>query len=245
MRLTRIYIEDTIHANNTVLIVGNAANHIANVLRLRVGDELILFHNNTESRAAIVTINKREVVVETSIVENVNRESRFAIHLIQAIARGEKMDWIIQKATELGVHTITPIITERCGVKLSSERWQKREQHWHSVAISACEQSGRNQLPVINSVIKFTDAVVNASNAYKILFTPEAEQSLHSISTNVKSENGIAFLVGPEGGLSEIELQQAKHHQFQLFRFGSRILRTETAAIAGAAVLQSCFGDLG
>ncbi len=243
VRIPRIYYPLDITLHTDLQLTPNAANHVATVLRMRVGDSLLIFNNkNCEYKASIRSITKREVVVVINEQQVNDRESPLAIHLIQAVARGEKMDWIIQKASELGAHSITPIITRRSGVKLTDKRWQKRLQHWQAVAISAAEQCGRNRLLNIQPVIDFNVLLEQPLTGNKFILAPMATQSL---STDVPLiAKSVQLLIGPEGGFSEQELQLATEHSFKAIKLGPRILRTETAAIAIIAICQAYFGDL-
>lgn len=240
MRIPRIYHPTPLAAEQIVELTTEAANHVARVLRMPMAAELILFNGDGHQYAATITaIGKRNVQVKIHTAEYKSVESPLQIHLAQAVARAEKMDWILQKATELGVSSITPLITERCGVKLDAERWQKRQQHWEAVIVSACEQCGRNQLPSVSQPQEFTAFVDQPRVGTKLILAPEAATPLPS----TVSEQTITILIGPEGGFSDHELKQAQQAGFNATLFGPRVLRTETAAIAAIAALQTIFGD--
>ncbi len=243
MRTTRIYVLEALSENTPFSLTGNAANHVANVLRLRIGDDIVLFNGNGGEYAAnILEITKRQVTVQVLTQSKDDRESPLQIHLIQAVARGEKMDWIIQKATELGVHKITPLLTERSGVKLSPDRWEKRHQHWQAVAISACEQCGRNRLPEIAQIINYPSLLEQPQPGTSLILAPDALQPL-TVNMPLNSPQ-INLFIGPEGGFSEQELQQAEIHGLTAVKLGPRVLRTETAAITSVSIIQALFGDL-
>ena len=165
-------------------------------------------------------------------------ESPLRIHLGQGLSRGERMDWAIQKATELGVCEITPIVSERCEVRLKDERADKRLAHWRQVAISACEQCGRSVLPVIHAPITLAEWQAHVQAELKLV--------LHPVAAPLESHarpHSLAFLIGPEGGLSEAEVAQAKAAGFHAARLGPRVLRTETAPVVALAVAQQLWGD--
>ncbi|MBX9705445.1 MAG: 16S rRNA (uracil(1498)-N(3))-methyltransferase [Gammaproteobacteria bacterium] len=240
MRIPRIYHPAPLAVAQTVELTAEAANHVARVLRMPVAAELLLFNGDGQQYASTITaISKRNVQVKIHAAEYKPVASPLQIHLAQAVARAEKMDWILQKATELGVSSITPLITERSGVKLDAERWQKRQQHWEAVIISACEQCGRNQLPSVTQPQEFTAFVAQPRSGTKLILAPEATTPLPSAVI----EQAVTIVIGPEGGFSDLELTQAQQAGFSATQFGPRILRTETAAIAAVAVLQMIFGD--
>lgn len=244
MSLPRIYHPEQLADQSDVLLTANAANHVAKVLRMQPGEALIIFNGDGYDYAAtIATINKREVRIIIDAAMKNNNDSPLQIHLLQAVARAEKMDWVVQKATELGVTSITPIITERCGVKLSDDRWEKRVQHWQAVSISACEQCGRNQLPQIHSAIHLPALLAQERSGALFILSPEAATPLTAHPELAKAS--IHILVGPEGGFSEQECKQAKERGYQPLKLGPRILRTETAPIVALSLFQGYFGDLG
>jgi 16S rRNA (uracil1498-N3)-methyltransferase len=251
MRISRIYQATKLSPNTTITLATGAANHLTRVLRLVIGDELQIFNaEDGEFSASIKEINKQQVIIQLDKKLIINNESPIQIHLGQASARGEKMDWIIQKATELGVAQITPLITERCGVKLSEERWSKRLQHWQAVAISACEQCGRNKIPIINGPLILIDwlqhcqqAVIPAQAGIQLfVLDPQSQQKIKTQLTD-KTIQDVVLLVGPEGGLSETEVNFTKQNDFIAVCLGPRVLRTETAGIAAIAAIQCLIGD--
>jgi 16S rRNA (uracil1498-N3)-methyltransferase len=221
------------------------AGHIR-VLRLCEGEAVTLFDGEGGEFAATITqIAKRQVMVSLLAFDAVERESPRAITLVQALATGDKMDWIIQKATELGVAAIQPISTERATAKLTAERVEKRHAHWRAAAIAACEQCGRNRVPVIHP-IQTLDAWLNAclklpGADLRLMLHPFATASL---LTHAETKP-VAILIGPEGGFSDDELARAERAGVTAVRFGPRTLRTETAGLAAIAALQTVAGDLG
>jgi len=165
-------------------------------------------------------------------------ESPLRIHLGQGLSRGERMDWAIQKATELGVSEITPIVSERCEVRLKDERTDKRLAHWRQIAISACEQCGRSTLPVIHPPLLLAEWVKQTAAELKLVLHPVAEPL-----TSHPKPGTLAFLIGPEGGLSDNEVAQAAQAGYLPARLGPRVLRTETAPVVALAVAQQLWGD--
>ena len=249
MSRTRLFSPVPLSANTNVPLVGDQARYIGRVLRLKPGDGFIIFDGKGgEYPATVATISKTQVEINVAAIQAQNAESPLAIHLLQGVSRGERMDFVVQKATELGVRHITPVLSEFSVVKLDPKRAKKRAQHWSNIAISACEQCGRNVLPHIDAPQPlrnwFGDNMDNNpdSAATRILLRPEAESPLGSIT---KPSGDLTLLVGPEGGFSDAEYEQAGIAGFTAASFGPRILRTETAAIAAIAVLQSLHGDLG
>lgn len=245
MSSTRLFSPAPLSANTDVTLTGDQARYIGRVLRLKPGDGFTIFDGTGgEYLATVATVGKTQVQISIGTLDKRNAESPLAIHLLQGISRGERMDFVVQKATELGVRRITPVLTEFSVVKLDLKRAKKRAQHWSNIVISACEQCGRNILPVIDAPQPlrnwFGDNLASADP--RILLRPDANAPLGSIS---KPQGVVTLLVGPEGGFSDAEYEQAEIAGFKAAGFGPRILRTETAAIAAIAVLQSLHGDLG
>lgn len=219
-----------------------AAQHVATVLRLRVGASIIIFDGSgMEFHSEITRIAKQQVFVTIKQRQSVNRESPLNVHLGQAIAKGERMDWVIQKAVELGVTTITPLITQHTVVHLPPERFTKKVEHWQRIATSACEQCGRNIVPIIHIPQQFSQWLTVAATHKWMLHPGASQQPLwHQI---IALSEAVALLIGPEGGFSEMEIHSATQHHWQILRLGPRILRTETAALAALAMLQAQWGD--
>jgi 16S rRNA (uracil1498-N3)-methyltransferase len=191
-----------------------------------------------EFRATLMEVGKKRVVVQIGESFAGQIESPLAIHLGQGLSRGERMDWAIQKATELGVTEITPIFSDRCEVRLKDERADKRLMHWRQVAISACEQCGRSRVPVIHPPVLLADWLKQTQAELKLVLHPVAEP----LVSHAKPAT-LAFLIGPEGGLSDAEVDQAKGAGFHAARLGPRVLRTETAPVVALAVAQQLWGD--
>ena len=241
MRITRIYSTQQLSSHTTVALEPGPSRHLARVLRLAVGDLLTLFDGNGgEYPGEITAIDKKAVQVRTGEHRDTESESPLAIHLGIGVSRGERMDWLIQKSTELGVTALTPLLTEHTGVKLSGERAVKKIQHWQQVAISACEQCGRNQPPVIHPLQSAENWLDIAEAEQKFVLHHRA-QTIDVASCNPRS---IALFVGPEGGLSESEIAAAERSGYTALRLGPRVLRTETAPLAAIAILQAWWGDM-
>lgn len=241
--MTRVYQPIKLEPGQAVSLDDKASHYLARVLRCVVGDEIILFNGlGGEYTATITQINKKNVSVTIGLFNPRSSESPISIHLAQGIAKGEKMDFIVQKAVELGVNLITPLITERCNVRLDADREEKRWQHWQGVAISACEQSGRNTLPNIAAPIDFKDWLAGAKAELTLVLSPHVKTKLEKASTS--QPTSILLLIGPEGGLSQNEINWAIQQGFKPLNLGPRILRTETATIAALTTLQYEFGDM-
>jgi 16S rRNA (uracil1498-N3)-methyltransferase len=241
MRIPRIYQSAKLIPDSTLTLTADAANHLTRVLRLSTGAELRIFNGAAgEFAAHIISINKKEVQIKLGEYFVVHTESCLKIHLGQAISRGEKMDYTIQKAVELGVTQITPLLTERCGVKLSEDRWDKRLQHWRGIIVNACEQCGRDRLPLINEPVLFVNWLAQVNSTCRLVLDPEEDAGLQRLQI---TDQTITLLIGPEGGLSEREINLTKQNSFVGIKLGPRILRTETAALAAISALQSKWGD--
>jgi 16S rRNA (uracil1498-N3)-methyltransferase len=241
MRSTRIYYPHSLQVEQIVSLTDQAANHLRNVLRAEINDTCILFNGDgCEYQATISALNKKVVHVKIIKATECPRQSPLAIHLGQAISRGEKMDWVIQKSTELGVREITPLITERCNVRLDVERWEKKRQHWQAVAISACEQSGRTDIVTVHAPQLLNTWLQTSFTGTRLMLEPSAVLDFGKIT---KATN-IQLLIGSEGGFTDNELQCATTIGFIGVQLGPRILRSETAPIVAMSILQHLFGDL-
>jgi len=242
MRVTRVYVDSPLLAGRRQRMAGTAANHIARVLRLGIGDALTLFDGRGgEYAGSIDEIGKGFVSVEVGEHRPLERESALQLTLAQGISRAERMDWVIQKATELGVTRIVPLLTERSVVHLDSGQARKKLQHWRSIAIAACEQSGRNHVPQIEEPGPLLDFLHTQTAGSRLLLAPDADRRLVDIAS---AADPVTVLIGPEGGLDESERQAALSAGFVAVRLGPRVLRTETAALSALAVLQHRLGDL-
>jgi 16S rRNA (uracil1498-N3)-methyltransferase len=240
--MTRVYQNQTLKVNAEVQLDEQASHYLARVLRMAVGDKLTVFNGEGgEYDAVIQQINKKNIQVGITTFNAREVESPINVTLAQGLARGEKMDFIVQKAVELGVKHIVPLMTERCNVKLDGAREEKRVQHWQLVAISACEQSGRNFVPTISAPITLQSWLPQVKADKCFVLSPHVATKLPE--EKLKSGANIMLLIGPEGGLSDTEVQAAITHGFLPLSLGPRILRTETAPLAAIAMLQTKHGD--
>ncbi|WGL99011.1 16S rRNA (uracil(1498)-N(3))-methyltransferase [Arsenophonus sp. aPb] len=243
MRIPRIYHPEPLESGTIIRLSDNATNHISRVLRMSVGQNIELFDgSNSIFVGKILEANKKSVKVQLGLATIANRESPLDLHLGQVISRGEKMEFTIQKSVELGVNIITPLLSERCNVKLDPVRLSKKQQQWQSIAISACEQCGRNKIPLIRPVMPVEAWCMEKDDALKINLHPKAQSSINTLPASV---NKIRLLIGPEGGLSPDEIIMTTNYQFTNILLGPRILRTETTALTAITALQVRFGDLG
>lgn len=242
MRTIRIFHPEILQINSLVKLHSNAANHVARVLRLTPNDIIHLFNGTGgEYVASLQQVERQTVIVKVTDYVAHEVESPLSIHLGQVISRGDKMDFTIQKAVELGVSDITPLFSERCGVKLDKERLAKKVEHWQGVIISACEQSGRNRLPKLHEP-QMLEPWLNQQQGLRFILAPGADQSLKEMQ--VETVQQATLLIGPEGGLSDTEIRRAKEQDFTELKLGPRILRTETAGLVAITLLQSYWGDL-
>lgn len=242
MRIPRIYLPSPLKIGQSIELTEHAFQHAIKVLRLKQDAKLILFDGRgAQYSASIENINKKNAsaVILEEIISN--SESNLSIHLGLGISKGERMDFAIQKAVELGVTEITPLFTEHCVVNLDEKRIIKRLQHWQGIIISACEQCGRSSLPTLNTTNKLT-SWADSLKGTCLIFDPIASSTLK----NIKLENNfISLVIGPEGGLSNKEISELKmKDNFQAVKFGPRILRTETAAVSAITALQVLWGDI-
>lgn len=241
MRIPRFYCPTFDVTQNTLVLPEAVHRHAIQVLRLKVGTEIRLFDGNgLEYQATLSHVERKRSEVELGQRLPNHTESPLNITLLQGISRGERMDFAIQKAVELGVKRIIPVVTERCNVQLKQDRAEKRHAHWQGVVHSACEQSGRAVLPLLSEVAELQLAMENTRDALKLVLDPQAETGFK----NLEPAKHLTLLIGPEGGLTEQEIGMAKSAGFTAVQFGPRILRTETASTAALAVVQSLWGDL-
>ncbi len=245
MRLTRVYVDAALSPGQVIELPDHAGGHLSRVLRLREGDACVLFNGDGyDFDARITNIGKRGVQAEVIASRRIDNESPLSITLLQGIARGEKMDLILQKATELGVSRVIPAHSERSEVKLDGVRATKRLAHWRGVVASACEQSARAVLPEVSEPLPLLQAVAEAGlPTARYILSPLAETGIASMTG--PGDQRLLIAVGPEGGWSARDLQSLQGAGFNGIRLGPRILRTETAGLAAIAALQLRWGDLG
>lgn len=244
MRVTRSYVEVPLAVGQQLSLPEDVANHLVRVMRLREGESCVLFNGDGQDYSAtLVELGKRNAQVRIHAVQALDNESSLSITLLQGIARGEKMDLILQKATELGVQAIVPVNAERTEVKLDAARAEKRLAHWKSVVVSACGQSGRARVPSVAAPQSLLEATRSMpAGALKLTLDPLGE---HRLSTLAAAPEGVVIAIGPEGGWSPRDRQALAEAGFQGLQLGPRILRTETAGLAAIAAVQARLGDLG
>lgn len=241
MRIPRIYTQQSLSSGTHVELEPGPAHHVGKVLRMQAGRELVMFNGEGgEYSAVIERVDKRSVLVAVGDFNEPEVESPLVTELVIGVSRGDRMDWVIQKATELGVTRIHPVFTGRTEVKLSGDRLEKRVQHWQQTLISACEQCGRTELPELLSPVPFSQILASPRAHVQYVLHHRAEAQLKT----TKRPDSIRLLIGPEGGLSEGEIDQALAAGYQSLSLGPRIMRTETAPVAALAVLQFHWGDV-
>ena len=254
MRVSRFFIDMPLSQGEHIDLQPNLINYIVNVLRLKTGDEIILFNGQLitdtstqkqqigEFTAVLREVTKRKATVFIEAFIARNTESPLKIHLFQGISRSERMDFTIQKAVELGVTQITPLLTQRSNSgKLNDKRLEKKMQHWQGIAISACEQSGRTTLVRVNKPVQ-VEQIESLNAEINLLLSPDSNSSLSELRKEAPAS--INIVIGPEGGLNDDEIDWASHHGYQKLSLGERILRTETAGLAVLSILQFLWGDL-
>ena len=244
MARTRLFVSTKLAAGAELQLDREQARYLGRVLRLRGGDLLHVFNGEDgEFSARVVSLGNNVASISIDAVVRNESESPLKIHLVQGISRGERMDFVVQKATELGVKRITPDFTRHGVVKLDEKRALKRRDHWRSVAESACEQSGRVRPPLIDTPAELNSwfGVGTDQTDVDLILQPGAPTPLTAIENPVTK---VCLLIGPEGGFSETEYDDARAAGFDAVSLGPRVLRTETAALAAIAVAQSHWGDL-
>ena len=242
MRIPRVYEPQPLAPGLCIDLGDTTIQHVIRALRLREGDRICLFNGDGHEYPAVLTqVDKRsaQATLEPALTPTV--ESALQIHVGQTLSRGERMDYAVQKATEMGVSRITPLTSERCEVKLKAEREDKRLRHWQQVAISACEQSQRTRVPEIAEVSPLLDWIQTVEADLKLVLHHHTARPLQTM----EAPGSVALLIGPEGGLTEAEVDAALAAGFEPVAFGPRVMRTETAPVAACAILQYLWGDLG
>jgi len=242
VRLTRVYLDAALIPGAVVELPSDTASHLAKVLRARGGDELILFNGDgREFAGAIDTVRGSRVTACVGDGRQIDRESPFAVTLVQCVPRGDRMDFIVQKATELGVAGIVPVLSQRSVVRLDARQSESKAAHWRAVAVSACEQCGRNRLPDIAAPRQLIHYLAESTAAGpRLVLEPELDSKDAAINLGTATE----IAIGPEGGFAPDELEAFRLAGFSRVSLGPRVLRTETAAIAAVTWLQTRFGDM-
>lgn len=236
----RIYTPEDLALNCRLDLDSQASTHLVKVLRLKEGAELRLFNGDgCEYLAHITVAGKKNAQVEINEVLSTDSKISFPLHLGQVVSKGDRMDFTIQKATELGITDITPLWSERCDVRLKGERLEKKMEHWKKVAISACEQSGRNHVPTIHPAMNYQDWANSVEAESKLVLHTRDQKPL----SEIKTPASVALLVGPEGGITDEEVEFCIQQGFTGLMLGPRVLRTETAALAALSLFQYLWGD--
>ena len=254
MRLSRVFVDGALQSGSVVELAKDTASHLAKVLRARSGDEIVLFNGDGREYAGVVeTVRGSRVSAAIGAARPTDRESPFPITLLQCVPRGDRMDFIVQKATELGVARIVPVLSQRSVVRLDDAQAASKQSHWHAVAVSACEQCGRNRLPgveVPRPLLSYLGALPQASaQALRLILEPDRERQPRGGEpafdrTGPRPVAGAAIAIGPEGGFAPEEFDAFELSAFARLGLGPRVLRTETAAIAAIVVLQARYGDM-
>ncbi len=241
MRVPRIYCAEAESPQSTLTLDETASRHLCQVLRLSNDHPLTLFNGRGGAFAArIIRADRKRAEVALGEATGESLESPLPIHLGIALSKGDRFDWVLQKATELGVSHITPLHTQRVDVRLNRERAQKKYRHWQQVLISACEQSGRNTLPTLAELTQLEPWLTQVEAEGKWVLCPDKAKPLAMASKPAS----VALLIGPEGGLEDAEIQCAQSAGFNALQLGPRVLRTETAPLAAIAILQHHWGDM-
>lgn len=239
--MPRFYVDFALSPDSVVELPDNVVRHL-NVLRMKNTEAIVLFNGNGKAYPALPEVlEKRRASVRILREEATDNESPLNITLVQAVSSAERMDFTLQKSVELGVAEIRPVISERCVVRLSGERAEKRVARWQEIVVSACEQSGRNIVPKVLPLTTYAQALQQLpQETTKLLMSLNRAQKL----SDVQPQSGkVVFMVGPEGGWTEKEEQQAFDAGFQSVTLGKRVLRTETASLAAIAAMQTLWGD--
>jgi 16S rRNA (uracil1498-N3)-methyltransferase len=243
MRLNRIYCEGPLASGAVVPLSSAGAYHVARVLRMRPGAPLLIFDGNgMDYQGEIVEVDGDKVMVQLRSQTPGTGESPLKITLIQGVSRSERMDWTLQKATELGVVGIAPVLTSRSVVRLDEKQAAKKQLHWRAIVIGACEQCGRSRIPLVGTPLPMRDYFTNVrKDGMRLVLSPSAPASLAGIAS---LPSKVDLLIGPEGGLDDDEIAAAQKAGFMPVRLGPRVLRTETAGVVALTVLQALWGDL-
>ena len=245
MQVPRLHVDLPLAAGGRITLPDTAGHHVARVLRLAAGDALTVFDGRGgEYRATLVRVSRAAVEVDVGAHDPVERESALDVELGQGICKGDRMDLVVQKATELGVGAIRPIYCERTVVKLDPARAERRMAHWRAIAVHAAQQSGRTRVPEVAGIEDLGAWLARRAGAGPaFVLSPRAGASLADLAPPVSGEL-VRLLVGPEGGLAPREVERAEAAGFAGLRLGPRVLRTETAALVALAALQARWGDL-
>lgn len=245
MRIPRLYLPGDYQTGRVLDLTKDQAHYALTVLRLKAEHPLEVFDGEGhQAQAQLHVVSKREAQVTLGEIQRPNTESPLNTLLVQGISRGERMDYSLQKAVELGVTSIQPVFSERCEVRLDPQKAEKRRQQWQALVVSACEQSGRCVLPIVQPLITLSEWFAENLQQPGLVLDPYAPQSLINFQLQQPTTDPLAILIGPEGGLSDTEVQQATNQGLTPVHLGPRVLRTETAAPVVLSLLQAQWGDL-
>lgn len=242
MRISRLYIDALLEIDTDISLTKEQAHYLATVLRMRKNDKVYLFNNEDAEYLAIINeLDKKSANLSVISKQICERESTLNTTLGIGMARGQHMDFAIQKSVELGVNRIVPLITEFSNVKVSEDRVENKLQHWQQIIIHAAEQCGRTHIPQLFKPQKVNEFIISDKDALKIIFHPETDVTITQIKENPQS---VSILIGPEGGFSESEIELATQNNFKLLTLGPRVLRAETAVVSALTACQFAWGDL-
>ncbi len=242
MRTPRLFINMSLTTGEIISLPREKAHHISHVLRMRMGDSINLINNSSnEYQSKIIEISKKSAKIEIEGSKQVNNESPLTVNLCLAVAKGQHMDFSIQKAVELGVKNITPVISEFSNVKIHDDRLSNKLAHWQNIIISATEQCGRSYLTQIQQPVALTEWLSLEASKTRLILHPESQKSMSGIQL---SDNDLTLMVGPEGGFSEAEIRHAEENACESISLGPRILRAETAVVTAVSIAQQLWGDL-
>jgi 16S rRNA (uracil1498-N3)-methyltransferase len=248
MRLTRVWVDAALVSGQRLELPAETGAHVAKVLRARSGDGLVVFNGDgREVSGEIESVRGSRVVVALGETRSVDRESPLVVSLVQCVPRGDRMDFIVQKATELGVARIIPVLSQRSVVRLDARQGEAKVEHWRAVAVAACEQCGRNRVPVVESPRALLEHLGDSpQSGLRFVLDPDAEDpgSAQGLASVAEIAIGPEVAIGPEGGFAAEELEAFRIAGFRSMRLGPRVLRTETAAIAAVTWLQTRYGDM-
>ncbi len=241
-RISRFYVEIPLREGELVMLPSEVSHHLLTVLRKGIGDQIQLFNGyGYQYTATVESISKKLAQVKIISSEDSKTESPLKITLAQGLSKGQKMDFTLQKAVELGVHRIVPIINQRSSIKIKTDKVESKLKHWNKVIVSATEQSGRCKIPQLLEPMLLEDWLEMELSDLKIVLAPSSSQSVNELN---KPSDSVTLLIGSEGGLSHDEIESAISHGYQSIKLGPRVFRTETAALVAMGVLQSLWGDL-
>ncbi|VUD51551.1 Ribosomal RNA small subunit methyltransferase E [Thalassocella blandensis] len=241
MRVPRVYTTQNIQTGQELALEAGPSHHLIKVLRMSEGRELLVFNGNGKEYSAVIhSATKKVATITINKETDIARQSPLDIELAIGLSKGDRFEWVLQKATELGVTRITPLLTERTEIKLSSERLEKKITSWENIIIGACEQSQRNILPALSPPMHLSDFLSHSQAQLKFILHHRSEAGL----SDIKKPDSVALIIGPEGGLSETEIDLALKHSCSPLTLGPRVMRTETAPIAALSVFQYLWGDL-